>query len=492
MSNNNGRWEFDENGNVRYVEDQPTTDGAYRYSYRDTKPREPQVNQAPRQTPQRQTPKDDTWHWVLIVLAFVAAWPIGLVLLFLQILGKWPSSKTLNQEARRVGDAARKAASQFTDGTRSTARSAESQSAWQPRQAQPGNYGQTTAQVQERLARERAQQAEARARAQAEQQAREAQFQQRRQQELQQKEALRQKKKAQRDEGLAHGLGHVRLFRWIGGVMAGLFGFAFITELIDQIASFASVRSLLSDTLPLLALALIGVTLIAVAGVRHRKLKRFKKYLTMIGSRDRVSLTTLAEAMGMNEYDVEKDLNEMFQRDFWEKGYVDAGRRMLVLSEGLEDPAPQPAAEPKAGEGEDESTAAATLRRIREVNDAIPDPQMTAKIARIEELTAKIFQLLEERPEKAADLRTFMNYYLPQTLKILENYAKLDAQGIQGENIAEAKEKIEGMMDKLVDGYETQLDKLFEDDVMDISADLQVMEQMLEKDGLAVEQELRL
>jgi hypothetical protein len=67
----------------------------------------------------------------------------------------------------------------------------------------------------------------------------------------------------------------------------------------------------------------------------------------------------------------------------------------------------------------------------------------------------------------------------------------LEAQGIDGENIAEAKGKIEAMMDKLVDGYETQLDKLFADDVLDISADLKVMESMLEKDGLTAEGDLR-
>ena len=98
---------------------------------------------------------------------------------------------------------------------------------------------------------------------------------------------------------------------------------------------------------------------------------------------------------------------------------------------------------------------------------------------------------MEERPEKAGQLRSFMNYYLPQTLKILENYSKLEAQGIEGENIAEAKQKIEAMMDKVVDGYETQLDKLFADDVLDISADLKVMESMLEKDGLTVDNELK-
>ena len=85
-----------------------------------------------------------------------------------------------------------------------------------------------------------------------------------------------------------------------------------------------------------------------------------------------------------------------------------------------------------------------------------------------------------------------MENYLPQTLKILENYAKLEEQDVDGENIRETKQKIEGMMDKIVDGYEAQLDKLFEDDALDISADLKVMESMLEKDGLTADNELRL
>ena len=52
-------------------------------------------------------------------------------------------------------------------------------------------------------------------------------------------------------------------------------------------------------------------------------------------------------------------------------------------------------------------------------------------------------------------------------------------------NITAAKKRIEGMMDKVVEGFETQLDKLFADSAMDISSDVAVLEQMLEKDGLS-------
>ncbi len=294
-------------------------------------------------------------------------------------------------------------------------------------------------------------------------------------------------RKKRQEPGAAYGLGHVRAFRVAGGIIAGVFGFAFLIQLVDEIRYFYSWGWLVGETMPLLALCLVGVALIGAGESRKRKLRRFERYLSMIGSRTTVSLASLAKAMGTSERNVEKELEEMLERGFWAEGYVDAARRALILGGPLEEePEPQP--EPLQ-EGED--TAKATLRHIRQVNEAIANPELSDKIDRIEELTAKILELAQERPEKAGELRRFMNYYLPQTLKILESYSKLEAQGVEGENIAEAKGKIEGMMDKLVDGYEAQLDKLFADDVLDISADLKVMERMLEKDGLTADSELK-
>ena len=127
------------------------------------------------------------------------------------------------------------------------------------------------------------------------------------------------------------------------------------------------------------------------------------------------------------------------------------------------------------------------LREIRQVNDQIPDEAMSAKIDRIEEITGKILRYQKEHPNKEGQLRTFLNYYLPTTLKILRAYAQLDAQGIEGENISAAKKRIEDMMDQVVSGFEKQLDKLFQDDAMDITSDVEVLENMLKKDGLSDE-----
>ena len=418
MSNPNGRWEFDKDGNVHYIPpDGSSTDTSSR-------PQRPQT--PPRYTPSRSTKKNDnSWHWFIIVLAFLIAWPIGLVLLLLELTGKWPTEKQVSSTAQRAASAAKHAAKTQN----ATAKAAS------------------------------------------------------------EKAKNNKKKQNEKQEARSYGLGNIRLFKILGWSITGVFGFASIMTLIEELTYFIGVGYMLSELIPLLAFTLIGITFLGVAGSRSRKLKKFRKYLKLVGDQEEISLSALSQAMGISEKKVLQDVEEMLDRDVFDTGYIDMARRTLVLREGG---ISEPVAPPKPETPEKElSTADATLRRIRKLNDAIENQELSDKIDRIEELTAKIFHLLEDRPEKAGELRSFMNYYLPQTLKILENYAKLEAQGIEGDNIAEAKQKIEAMMDKVVDGYETQLDKLFANDVLDISADLKVMESMLEKDGLTVENDFK-
>ena len=127
---------------------------------------------------------------------------------------------------------------------------------------------------------------------------------------------------------------------------------------------------------------------------------------------------------------------------------------------------------------------AALLQQLRQANNAIPDPVMTAKISRLEAVSARIFELAKQDPGKKAQLQKFMDYYLPTALKLLNTYASLPAQDVQGENIADAKKNIERSMDLLVTAFENQLDKLFQSDALDVSADVAALEGMLNMDGL--------
>ena len=132
------------------------------------------------------------------------------------------------------------------------------------------------------------------------------------------------------------------------------------------------------------------------------------------------------------------------------------------------------------------------LRNIRRANDNIADPGLSAKIDRLETITAKIFRAVEEDPKKRDRIDTFLNYYLPTTQKLLDSYAEFEAAGVEGENLRQAKARIESTMDLIIKGFEHQLDELYKADAMDVDSDIRVMETMLERDTASVEKDFGL
>ena len=264
-----------------------------------------------------------------------------------------------------------------------------------------------------------------------------------------------------------------------GGIVTGIFLFSFLMAALDVLMVGIG-RGDLPALVSLLCFTGIGGALLWVGFSRRKKVKLFRKYLGLIGMRQNVSISTLANATRQSHRKVCDDLQDMLDQGILPVGYLDlANDRLVLTTQGIEDEVDEAAAEPEEARPDD-----SILAEIRAVNDSIPDPVMTAKIARIEEITGKILDYQRRYPAKAGQLRNFLSYYLPTTLKILRAYAQLQEQGIEGENISAAKARIEGMMDKVVEGFEKQLDKLFQDDVLDISSDVAVLEKMLDNDGL--------
>lgn len=124
------------------------------------------------------------------------------------------------------------------------------------------------------------------------------------------------------------------------------------------------------------------------------------------------------------------------------------------------------------------------LKKMREADIAIEDETVSLQIRRLEEICKKIFEFVAENPKKVPQIRKFMNYYLPTTMKLLSSYDKLEDTGITGTNISETMLSIERMMNTIVMAFEKQLDYLFADEAMDISTDITVLEGMLAQEGL--------
>ena len=245
--------------------------------------------------------------------------------------------------------------------------------------------------------------------------------------------------------------------------------------------------------LPALCVLAVGLGLLLDGVRRQRRAGRFRGYLAMIGEKKSVAISALASAAGRPKNKVCADLEDMLDAGLFPSGYLNYGGDRFVLGGGLEDQ-PEPQAAPKQEPAKQPQTQAdrdaenAILDEIRQVNDQVANEKLSAQIDRIGVITAKILEYQKSRPEKAPQLHSFLSYYLPTTLKILRAYGQLESQQIAGENITAAMKRVEGMMDKVVEGFEKQLDQLFQGDTMDITADVDVLEQMLARDGLTGEQ----
>ena len=124
------------------------------------------------------------------------------------------------------------------------------------------------------------------------------------------------------------------------------------------------------------------------------------------------------------------------------------------------------------------------LAEMRRLNDNIPDEKISRQIDHLEEVTRKIIGQVVDDPQKLPQIRRFLDYYLPTTLKILNAYDRMGAVGISGENIDTTKSKVETMMDTVCQAFDKQLDALFGAEALDISTDITVMENLLAREGL--------
>ena len=102
----------------------------------------------------------------------------------------------------------------------------------------------------------------------------------------------------------------------------------------------------------------------------------------------------------------------------------------------------------------------------------------------MELIVQRIFQRAGTNPEIVPDLKKLMNYYLPMTVKLLNAYADMDAQPVQGETILSSKKEIEDTLDTLNLAFEKLLDSVFQDTALDVSSDITVLKTLLAQEGL--------
>ena len=128
------------------------------------------------------------------------------------------------------------------------------------------------------------------------------------------------------------------------------------------------------------------------------------------------------------------------------------------------------------------SDATACLKRVEESGLVIApiSSRMASDLVPLIADGYRILDYLRRYPARASLLRRFLTYYLPTLSKLCSSYIEFRQSNTAAETTAEIEDAVAAMKDV----FHRQLDKLYADHELDISSDIDVLEGMLEGDGL--------
>ncbi|MBQ8640171.1 MAG: 5-bromo-4-chloroindolyl phosphate hydrolysis family protein [Lachnospiraceae bacterium] len=254
-----------------------------------------------------------------------------------------------------------------------------------------------------------------------------------------------------------------------------------------------------------LPLTLAGGAGLSIGVSSIKKRNRFRCYVRSIGTKTICAVKTLSRAVGKSERFVRNDLRKMIREGLFLQGHMDDEETCLMVTDETyemylqskertkkareEDSRPAKEAEEESMESIDPKLQEAMedgvryMAIIRQVNDELPEPVISEKLDKLEKVIGLIFIRLQKTPEKLPSMKRFTDYYLPTTIKLVEAYREFEKGEIETDRIKASKAEIEQTLDTINLAFEQMLDSLYEEDTMDISTDIQVLQTLLAQEG---------
>lgn len=246
---------------------------------------------------------------------------------------------------------------------------------------------------------------------------------------------------------------------------------------------------------------LLGASLILLLTGVHKvkKTGRFRNYRSILRGREFCRISDLSSAVKVSGRRTVRDLEQMIEQKLLPEGYFDEQHSCIILNKetyqqyltGREtarrrqleaDADPQVAAMQQTQEEGNRY-----IWRIREINADLPEEEISLQLDKLAAICQKILSYVETHSEKLSGIRKFMSYYLPTTLKLLEAYRELEHKKIDTADAVNTRAEIRRALDNIILAFENLYADLVKDDLMDLSADISVLETMLTSEGLMEE-----
>lgn len=352
-----------------------------------------------------------------------------------------------------------------------------------------------------------------------------------REQEIRRKQAKAAQEAAQREAAIRqkNELMEQRRFEKTGllvnvkneGLVAGVLFIVFgsIANVTLFILALIGIANGWGTVLYLLAFLLVSIFFICHGKAKVQLIDKAKRYVKLCGSKMYAEVEELAAQVGISSKKVTRELRKILRKgiipsahldkkgthlmlnDVIYKQYTDAEKARVLREKEEKEKAKIEAKEPKKLVTEEKVQEKTELeqmmeegqefiQKLRDMNDVIPGEGISAKLYQLENLLKEIFQRIQKVPGQMNRMHKVMNYYLPTTLKLVEAYHEFDIISTPNDEILSAKKEIEETLDTINEAFVELLNSLFQDKVMDITTDAQVLQTMLANEGLTKDMDI--
>ncbi|MCL2321646.1 MAG: 5-bromo-4-chloroindolyl phosphate hydrolysis family protein [Oscillospiraceae bacterium] len=116
------------------------------------------------------------------------------------------------------------------------------------------------------------------------------------------------------------------------------------------------------------------------------------------------------------------------------------------------------------------------LRKLTQFTVKIEDKKLVEELKAIISDFDKIIKIVSENPIKYKRANKYLNYYPDSTIKILEQYDKIENDRLKGAEAVNFMKNVSSLFSQIKDAYDVGLNDLYSDDILDSSAELKVLE----------------
>ena len=254
-------------------------------------------------------------------------------------------------------------------------------------------------------------------------------------------------------------------------------GFAFI---IFSIISFNNIIFLISGIIPGIALLIAGFLIFS------RFIRALKYYnIYMSGAQ---SLQAISDILMDSKRNIKKDIEKMAVLGIMPNARFDAYDNLVFYNDIKEENIIEvPVEEEKKKETLQEISSINQWKKyLVEINSAeneFKSQDISFSLYRLGKVVGKVLEYLEKHSEKEKDVKKLMDFHLPSALKLIASYRELQKSGLNTFNIQKTKDDVVSACDKIHEAFSGVLEDLYNDNAIDVSADIQVLKMMLAREG---------